>query len=343
MDHMDRNRFGAARQMADDSRFRDASALMLQWHAGALTIELEAFRLWALAMLQPRLRFDGAMWCLYADGEARDAAGSAHRWGLSEEAAEQFGRFWRQVLAREPASGVVNVCLLDAQWQDDAHAATREYGARHGFVQWLSAHVVDADSPMRQSVTLARRAPADRFSADEAEGLALLAPHMMQAYATRRRLFLDGAQGARPRGAGVAAAMVDATGAVHDQQPRFLSMMRREWSDWPGQTLPDALLELVARRAGTRWRFLGQQVAADFVPVDRRYLVTARQRSQADVLTAREAQVAQRYAEGMSFREIAEALQLAPATVRSHLRNIFGKLQVRNKTQLAAALRRARD
>ena len=58
-------------------------------------------------------------------------------------------------------------------------------------------------------------------------------------------------------------------------------------------------------------------------------------------LTAREMEVLQRLAEGMSNKEIARALSIAPRTVNFHLDNIYSKLGVRSRTEAAIhAIRR---
>jgi DNA-binding CsgD family transcriptional regulator len=51
-------------------------------------------------------------------------------------------------------------------------------------------------------------------------------------------------------------------------------------------------------------------------------------------LSAREREVAQLVARGLSNREIAEALILTERTVESHLTHIFGKLELRSRSQL---------
>lgn len=56
-------------------------------------------------------------------------------------------------------------------------------------------------------------------------------------------------------------------------------------------------------------------------------------------LSARELEVLQLVAMGQSNREVAEALFIAPTTVKKHLSNIFGKLGVKNRTQAAALAR----
>jgi serine/threonine protein kinase/DNA-binding CsgD family transcriptional regulator len=58
-------------------------------------------------------------------------------------------------------------------------------------------------------------------------------------------------------------------------------------------------------------------------------------------LTARELEVLQRLAEGLSNKEIARALSVAPRTVNFHLDNIYSKLGVQSRTEAAIyALRR---
>jgi ATP/maltotriose-dependent transcriptional regulator MalT len=56
-------------------------------------------------------------------------------------------------------------------------------------------------------------------------------------------------------------------------------------------------------------------------------------------LTAKELEVLARLAEGKSNQQIAEALFVTAATVKTHLSNIYGKLGVANRREaLARAL-----
>ena len=54
-----------------------------------------------------------------------------------------------------------------------------------------------------------------------------------------------------------------------------------------------------------------------------------------DPLTDREVEILQHIAKGESNREIAEALVLSEATVRTHVSNILGKLHLASRTQAA--------
>jgi DNA-binding CsgD family transcriptional regulator len=57
-----------------------------------------------------------------------------------------------------------------------------------------------------------------------------------------------------------------------------------------------------------------------------------------DTLSPREIQIARHYAEGATYHEIAEALGIAPSTVRTHLATIYRKLEVSSKLELHARL-----
>jgi DNA-binding CsgD family transcriptional regulator len=64
---------------------------------------------------------------------------------------------------------------------------------------------------------------------------------------------------------------------------------------------------------------------------------TARRRDPSTIaqLTPQELQIARFVAEGMSNKEVAAQLFLSPRTIDSHLRNVFSKLSISSRTQLA--------
>jgi LuxR family maltose regulon positive regulatory protein len=64
----------------------------------------------------------------------------------------------------------------------------------------------------------------------------------------------------------------------------------------------------------------------------------ARSRPKASHFSQREAELARLLSRGQSNRELAAALNMAPDTVKWHLKNIFGKLGVSNRTQAVLRL-----
>jgi DNA-binding NarL/FixJ family response regulator len=58
-----------------------------------------------------------------------------------------------------------------------------------------------------------------------------------------------------------------------------------------------------------------------------------------DCLSARELEVAQAVASGLSNKEVGSVLGISVRTVENHLRSIFAKLKIKSRILLAARLR----
>ena len=67
-------------------------------------------------------------------------------------------------------------------------------------------------------------------------------------------------------------------------------------------------------------------------------LLQAKNRGAMGLLTAREEQVAASFAAGLTYKEIAAELAVAPSTVRRHLESVYRKLDVCNKLELFQVL-----
>jgi DNA-binding CsgD family transcriptional regulator len=85
-------------------------------------------------------------------------------------------------------------------------------------------------------------------------------------------------------------------------------------------TLRQLRLAWWAERAGAELRAAGEQVDTD---------------ARVDVLTAQQREIARLVARGATNREVAAALFLSPRTVDHHLRNVFSKLGIRSRVELA--------
>jgi two-component system, NarL family, nitrate/nitrite response regulator NarL len=102
----------------------------------------------------------------------------------------------------------------------------------------------------------------------------------------------------------------------------------------------DALLECIDEvAAGKRW--LPQNTIG---PATQRH--NARQQSlgaMKQLLTGREQEIAQLVAEGLSNKKIARKVGISEGTVKIHLHNIYSKLEVSNRTNLATLVHRSAD
>ena len=62
-----------------------------------------------------------------------------------------------------------------------------------------------------------------------------------------------------------------------------------------------------------------------------------------DVLTSREKEIAENIKDGLSYKLIAEALEISIETVRFHIKNIYKKLQVNSKAEVVSAFYKSKD
>ncbi len=182
-------------------------------------------------------------------------------------------------------------------------------------------------------LSLYRDSDVPQFTPAERLFKQLVMPHLWAAWTSNwiTQLASDEAHSLAGR---VAVAIVDQKGLLHAAEPRFSAMIQLEWPEWQGPELPAALRESMRTGAPVN----GRHGIMRLRPVSGLFVVEARERSPLDRLTPREMAIAQRFGSGKSYKEIAAALPLSPATVRAHLRAIYSKLEISDKTELASLL-----
>ncbi|HEX9200955.1 MAG TPA: helix-turn-helix transcriptional regulator, partial [Acidobacteriaceae bacterium] len=127
----------------------------------------------------------------------------------------------------------------------------------------------------------------------------------------------------------------DQRAVLHSAEPRFVELLRAEWPDWHGPALP-AQLHPHIRPAN---EFHGETIALRCFNACGLTLIDARLNSALDSLSPREKTIAKAFAVGQSYKQIAAQLGLSPATVRHHLRSIYTKANISNKSALAGLLK----
>ena len=102
--------------------------------------------------------------------------------------------------------------------------------------------------------------------------------------------------------------------------------------DAPSEKLAEAI-RVAARGETFLQPSVAAKVVAEFARLSRKTAVI--QDSLIDPLSERELEILRLIAQGASNREIAGALFLAEGTIKNHVTNILGKLEVRDRTQAA--------
>jgi DNA-binding CsgD family transcriptional regulator len=236
---------------------------------------------------------------------------------------------------RAAAAAAPGTTINDADVRDnfpEARAAIRAFiSIPFGLEQALATSLPhDGLSGLQHLVLLWRADYHDPFNEQERALVERCVPHMVAGYRTAQRLFLATvAARAAVRGE----ALVDARGALHSFDGRFVRILREHWPDWCDGRLPEPLLRAVAEGTGARLPGLDVEVSSHG-------LLTAISLAsrRPDPLTPAQRRVAELYAGGMTHRQIAAALGLAPATVRNHVAMAFRRMGVDSKLALARRL-----
>lgn len=194
---------------------------------------------------------------------------------------------------------------------------------RTNFVHWLSLYRADKEQHCTESERLL---------------LSQLAPHVMQALALNRVMHLSHLEAADKALAPYGSAIADVHGVLYHANPQFQQLAQVEWNDWSGPVLP---ADLLAALSSGQERFMGKTIVVRQYVEHGLQFLKARSRCLADLLTVREWTIARLIAKGESHKEIAQALNRSPATVRNQIQSIYEKLQVGSIAMLIEALRRA--
>jgi DNA-binding CsgD family transcriptional regulator len=328
------------------------SALLLALYRAARGTSIHDFQEEALSRLKALVPFDGGLWAAgtLVDGHAR--LQHAHVQSLSPRIVDLIN-------SSLDSNAVMRCCLaaLDVAHSFDHAAMQRDpivarIAQQYHFQQMLCIVTVDPVTRLMGALSLVRHTAQPAFSAAERDWLTLCTPHLLETLNLARMTHL--LEVGRLRGAQDRRfAITDGCGTLQVMEPGFAAMLRREYPDWVGPALPAALSmrdtngETNGDTDGSAdvapRHLVGKSVCLDIENEGGMWLVALRPRNVFDRLTSQERAVATAYGEGHSHKEVARALGLAPATVRHHLRRVYGKLAVDDKAALARCLASSRD
>ncbi len=312
------------------------SQLLLQLYAAARRCSVHEFQHEAMAMLGLQLPFDRAWWGRSnVDGPLHNVHCS-YLFNLPADVPQRFN-------ADDPANPVARRTKQSpdtALFFDAAdllgQPSTAALTAHMGISQSLCIGTFEQQGGVASFVSVMRDDAVPRFSESECELLELWMPHLTAALdlccvAHMARLHQGDAR---------AMLTTDSLGWLHVAEPGATELLRTEWPNWTGARLPNSLLEQIV---GRRSMFLGRHLHVVIRWSGEHALLTLRPRGPGDLLTRQESAVAEAFSSGHSYKEVARSLRLAPATVRHHLRAIYLKLGVNDKSALARLLGTSRE
>lgn len=300
-------------------------------------VPMARFQAWALDRVREVIDFDSALWRAGGDLPRDSICVQGQPASLMEEYVREGWQARDFVRAQCAAHPGITVNMADMTTAEGWHrmAMYRKFARRYSIEGVLCTHLVDPNRAVKEVVSLWRHDALRPFT--EAERLAkqLLMPHLAESLRANR-LWHFATSTRAPGSPSAAMAVCDRGGRLHDSTSAFTRAVRAEWPQWTGANLPPPLVASFA--AG---RFRGERTEVEVQPLGDQWLLSARSIGAERQLGQRELQVARMYAQGLTYRAIAERLGVSPATVRNQLRSGFAKLGVSSKLELARRLERS--
>lgn len=313
---------------------------LLELYRLARTVPLPDFQRQALDAISARFDFDSAWWGMasFPDGQELEVHAS-----LPYRLPASYPSLWDAIKQEDTIAQAVmaapGTTVNFGRKQLYASPGLASLMARFGIVHCLCTVTLLPELNLMCFTSLYRLEGKPAFSENERRYMQLLMPHLTAALTSNWMLHLERARAFRAKHGpgsmvGTALAVVDRRGMLYVADQGLSELMRREWPNWSGPLLPEVLMDHL--RARTPFR--GQRLAARFHAVADLWMVDLRASTGTQRLSPREAEIARRFSEGASYKEVAKALDIAPATARHHLREIYRKLEVSDKAELARKL-----
>lgn len=306
------------------------SRTLREIHRLSREVPVAGFQDAAFEAMKELVRFDTGYW---GGGRVPVEAVVMHYSYLHRLPAEEMNAAFEKVKSRPKHVEFISRCVINAgqaQVCDIREVGIDDFYSHFGIDQIVTLYTHDTDLGLYHVISL-YRSGAERFTEAERLLFESAVPHLLDAWRESKLLHISGVnRDACPLTP--AAALLDKEGTVHFARPAFAELLRREWPDWRGPFVPEAMRRM---QDGV---FTGKQIAVRFTPQNDLFLAVARNKGALDQLTARELDVAKQLAKGASHKEIARNLAIAPATARNHIAGIHAKLGSSKGTQVATML-----
>lgn len=317
------------------------SNLLLSLYRASRELPPEEFQEAALGLIKAVLPFDSSRWCTARLTFEGIVFNSIHTYEEPVEIIQDY-----QEVKEEDPIGIA--AALGKGRTINANAAEVMKGKeRSAFMDYLRRYrhqnMLVTALPNQQSeqtglmdaLSLYRFDPDHHYSERDRQLCQLLVPHLTEALVTNRVLHLKEMSVASDGGSHPTA-IADGKGILYHVMPGFSALLREEWQEWGGMHLPPALHQatITERRV-----YKGKKIMVASALIHDLLFLKVRRRLPVDDLSAREIEVAKCIADGLTYKEIAQKLNIAPATVRNHIQRIHDRVGAHTNAELVAQLK----
>lgn len=309
------------------------SGLLHELYRASHEMSADEFQQAVLALLKPIFVFESSMW---GAGSVSAGGVAVHSVHLHQQPAEFIAR-WQEVSHEDVvAEEVIAKPGLAVRAHSASLLAPHGKRALRAFTQHFqveNALVISTPQPelgLLNWISLYRRDAERQFSMRDKTLLESLWPHLVQALTINRIVNLDRFYVSEGRRA--ALAISDRKGVVYHHEPGFEAVMRLEWPAWQLPRLP---AEILAAMGPSLAQYRGSRIAVDSRRAGDLFFLNVRAFSPLDRLPPRAREIAKHFSRGLTHKQIARLLGLSPATVRNHLQEVYRKLDVSDKAELA--------
>lgn len=301
--------------------------LIARLYRSGLQVAAAQFRVWALAQLARVVPCDGALWGSGTVSEMRFHSVTVY--GLPPAFPQQL----QSTTSINPLVGHILQNLdtpvdMREVFADPEFFASELYRgtfAPFGISRILSTGHLERRSGLYSLLTLYRKDRNAPFSETDRLRQKRASYHLFNAASHSFFLHLRMHTDRPPESAG---AVVDGSGLFHEAQPRFLDLLDERTPHREVQRLPFPL-----PAPGTTASYLDLMVRCE--ALGDLFLVLIWPAGPLDRLTAREREIVYCVAQGLSFKQAAKKIGVAPSTVANHLYRVYRKLGVYSRTELA--------
>lgn len=310
------------------------SNTLLELHALARQADTVDFQHRALELIRKILPFDSAWWGIMSPHEDSFLLHSSHLYELPTG----YVSVWERTkvddrVARGVCDQPKRTLYFDERKLKSAPGLAALTG-EHGIHQAFCTSVYLPSESAFIFLSLYREKNRPRFTSDETLLNQYLMPHLCSSWTVNREYQIDQVKRGS-RNVASAMALLDRHHEILNVEPAFHGLLQSEWPGVPGLALPEAV---------RHWLTSGDDVLKLREIVLRRHslgefrLIEVRPKTRVDTLSPREAEIAEAFGRGLSYKQIARELDSAPATIRHHLRVIYEKLGVSDKAAMTALL-----